>query len=409
MKKIIYQISLILFVIIMALDSVLITNVYAADSMAGINCVTSVEKGKDFTVSLIIPEANAFGIQADINVKFSDGTSETKTIIFMGEYGDKSVTFNAKVAGKTTVTAKNIIITDENTNVLEQGKTKNHELTIIEKNVEKPATPSVNTNNTTINNIVNNITNTSTTQTTPPATTTTNTTTTNNTTNNQTIAEPKFKEVNETVYTTEQCNIRKSYSTSSEKIATVNKGTELIRKGIGDNDWSKVEYKGKEVYIYSKYLTTKAPVEEEVIFKDTNENLYAKQNCNLRKSWSTESDKVGYLLKGDSVVRTGYADNGWSRINYNGQTVYVASRLLVVEKPENEEKNEINNENIIDTNIVENEPVQELTEEQKLNIIKEEVGVLPEVGNNIANVMYLTITILAIVGVIAAICYIKKR
>ena len=51
----------------------------------------------------------------------------------MGEYGDKSVTFNAKVAGKATVTAKNIIITDENTNVLEQGKTKVHSMTVTEK------------------------------------------------------------------------------------------------------------------------------------------------------------------------------------------------------------------------------------------------------------------------------------
>ena len=65
----------------------------------------------------------------------------------------------------------------------------------------------------------------------------------------------------------------------------------------------------------------------------------AKQNCNIRASWSVDSEKVGYLVKGQSVERTGYADNGWSRILYNGKTVYIASRLLSVDKPEEEEKN----------------------------------------------------------------------
>ena len=50
----------------------------------------------------------------------------------------------------------------------------------------------------------------------------------------------------------------------------------------------------------------------------------------------------------------------------------------------------------------------ELTEEEKLNQIKEEIGVLPEVGNNIANVIYIILTILAIIGVLTGVYYIKK-
>lgn len=403
MKKIISQISLILLIMIIGTVSVFVSKVYAADSMAGINCTSTVEKGKDFTVSLIIPETNAFGIQADIEVMYSNGTTETKTIIFMGEYGDKSVTFNAKVAGKATVTAKNIIITDENTNVLEQGKTKVHSMTVTEKKVDPPQTNSGESSGAGNTNTANNTTNNN---------GTTNTAT--NTTTNNEPKEPKFKDVNETVYTTTRCNIRKSYSSSSDKIATVEKNSKLTRKGIGDNGWSKVEYNGKTAYIYTEYLTTTVPEEPEVVFKDTNENLYAKQNCNLRKSWSTDSEKVGYLMKGQAVERTGYADNGWSRIKYNGNIVYVASRLLVVEKPEDEETNTTNTTdtaNTVNNNIVNNEIIEEsteLTEEEKLNQIKEEIGVLPEVGNNIANVIYIILTILAIIGVLTGVYYIKK-
>ena len=42
------------------------------------------------------------------------------------------------------------------------------------------------------------------------------------------------------------------------------------------------------------------------------------------------------------------------------------------------------------------------------NQIKEEIGVLPEVGNNIANVIYIILTILAIIGVLTGVYYIKK-
>ena len=195
----------------------------------------------------------------------------------------------------------------------------------------------------------------------------------------------------------------------------------MTRKGIGDNGWSKCEYNGKTVYVSSQYLTTTSPdgatdedkdeedkkETEEVVFKDTKENLYAKQSCNLRASWSTDSEKVGYLLKGQPVERTGYAENGWSRILYEGKTVYVASRLLVVEKPEEDKvENKVENETVIDSTVI-NENVA-VSQEEMLNIIKEEVGVLPEVGTNAANVAYVVVTMIAMSGVVAGIIYTKK-
>lgn len=74
--------------------------------------------------------------------------------------------------------------------------------------------------------------------------------------------EPKFTSVNQTMYTTGEVNIRKSYSTSSAIIKTVAKGTKVTRTGIGDNGWSKITYNGQTAYISSSLLTKTKPAED---------------------------------------------------------------------------------------------------------------------------------------------------
>lgn len=413
MKKIISQISLILIIMVVGLTSFFITNVCAA-SKAGINCPTSVNEGENFTVTLTLP-GETYAAEADITVKFSDSSTSSGRIVYVNGMSDfpNTISFKANIAGTAQIFAKNIIISDSNNNPIEQGGTNSTTLTIVGKS-------SGNNNQGGGNNSGNTTPSTPTTPEQPSTPSTPSEPSKPSTPDKPTTpSTPKFTDVNETVYTTTRCNLRESYSTNSNKVAIVDAETKLTRKGIGDNGWSKCEYNGKTVYVSSQYLTTTAPETdkdekdekepEEVKFKDTKENLYAKQSCNLRASWSTDSEKVGYLTKGEAVERTGYADNGWSRILYNGKTVYVASRLLVVEKPEEDEpeENTVKNETIEDSTIV-NEEVEKLSEEEMLNIIKEEVGVLPEVGTNVANVAYVIVTFMVLCGLACGIIYIKK-
>lgn len=72
-------------------------------------------------------------------------------------------------------------------------------------------------------------------------------------------AAPTFSNVNETVYATTEVNIRSSYSTSSSKVGSLQKGDSVTRTGIGSNGWSKVTYNGKTAYIMTSYLTTTKP------------------------------------------------------------------------------------------------------------------------------------------------------
>lgn len=75
---------------------------------------------------------------------------------------------------------------------------------------------------------------------------------------------PTFSDVNQTVYATTQVNIRSSYSTSSSRIGSLQKGQSVTRTGIGSNGWSRVSYNGQTGYIDSSYLTTTKPIEPSV-------------------------------------------------------------------------------------------------------------------------------------------------
>ena len=275
MKKLVSQIVLIVMIVMCA--NLFLVYEVKAESVAGLNCPPSVNVGSNFTVALILP-SNAYSAESSVTVKYSDGTTDTKKIVYMNGMNDfpNSVTFNAKVAGNATVTASNIIISDSASNAIENGGSKAGNVNIIGA---APADTSSQPN--------------------------TSSTTSND--NSSTPATVTFKDASETVYTTGKCNVRESYSTNSNILGKLNSGASIKRTGIADNGWSRVEYNGKTAYISSQFLTKEKPADP--IFKQTNDTMYATQNCNLRKSWSTDSEKVGYLEKGQEVTRIGVADN----------------------------------------------------------------------------------------------------
>lgn len=98
------------------------------------------------------------------------------------------------------------------------------------------------------------------------------TTTTTQQTN--TATEPKFTEVNKTMYATGEINLRSSWSTSSQA-TKVAKGTELKVTGTSSNQvngytWYRVSYNGTTKYVASSLLTSTKPTEGA---KSSNANL----------------------------------------------------------------------------------------------------------------------------------------
>lgn len=63
----------------------------------------------------------------------------------------------------------------------------------------------------------------------------------------------------------------------------------------------------------------------------TTETVVATDTVNVRSSDSENADKLGKLEVGTKVTRHESKENGWSRIDYNGQEAYVKSEYLKVD------------------------------------------------------------------------------
>lgn len=158
-----------------------------------------------------------------------------------------------------------------------------------------------------------------------------------------------FTQVNETVTAKDSTNLRNipSQGSDSTVVYTLQNGETLTRTGVSDSGWSRLEYNGQKVYAVSSYLTTdlsmQAPEPEaqegsgsgdglKTRFEDRNEQVTAKIEVNLRTLPSVtnpDAAVTAVLHNGEYVTRTGINEAyGWSRVDYNGQTLYCITSYL---------------------------------------------------------------------------------
>jgi len=160
-------------------------------------------------------------------------------------------------------------------------------------------------------------------------------------------AVEEAEETTEVVYATAGVNVRVAASTSSDIKGVLVIGASVTRTAESDG-WSRVEYNGETCYVKSDYLSSEKPVVETPqqvqteqpaqkpsgpAVTDVDETVYATDGVNIRKSYTTSSDKIGSLAAGSSIRRTGKLDNGWSRVEWSGNVGYINSDYLTTEKP----------------------------------------------------------------------------
>ena len=147
-----------------------------------------------------------------------------------------------------------------------------------------------------------------------------------------------FTEVNETVTAKQETNLRTEPSTLNDSsiAGKLLHGDTAVRTGIGHNGWSRLIYNGQVYYAVSSYLTTdmddtgqQAPPQGPV-YTPVSDTVTAKDETNLRSEPGTgrEDTIVGVLHHGETLTRIGIGDNGWSQLDYNGQTVYAVTSYL---------------------------------------------------------------------------------
>lgn len=155
-----------------------------------------------------------------------------------------------------------------------------------------------------------------------------------------------FTEINETVTAKEKTNLRDipSQDADSKVITTLSNGETATRTGISDSGWSRIVYNGTTCYAVSNYLTTDLnakPSSEEgagsgdglkTKFTSVNDSVTAKIEVNLRALPSVtnpDATVIAVLHNGEVATRTGINEEyGWSRVEFNGQTLYCISSYL---------------------------------------------------------------------------------
>lgn len=167
----------------------------------------------------------------------------------------------------------------------------------------------------------------------------------------------KFSDVNETVTAKQSTNLRNipSQGQDATVVATLSNGETATRTGVSNSGWSRVSYNGQTLYAVSSYLTTdlgySAPASNtntnasstaadgsasgdglKTKFTACSDIVTAKIEVNLRTLPSVtnpDAAVVAVLKNGETVTRTGInTDYGWSRVDYNGQTLYCVSSYL---------------------------------------------------------------------------------
>ena len=135
-----------------------------------------------------------------------------------------------------------------------------------------------------------------------------------------------IKEVN-----TDGLNVRTGPSTSYSSIGKLNKGTkvQVISESAG---WSKINYNNKIAYVSSGYLKTVSTNTSDTKPEDSTEQykeikVVNTNGLNVRKGPSTSYSSIGKLNKGSNVEVISESA-GWSKINYNNITAYVATMYL---------------------------------------------------------------------------------
>ena len=158
----------------------------------------------------------------------------------------------------------------------------------------------------------------------------------------------KFTETNETVTAKDETNLRDrpSQDADSQIIYTLKNGETAQRIAVSESGWSKLLFGGQTCYAVSSYLTTDLnhtpgtsssqmpDADGDGIitdFEPTDQMVTAKELVNLRSLPSVEREDskiLGQLKKYDLARRVGISSNGWSKLEYNGQTCYAVSSYL---------------------------------------------------------------------------------
>lgn len=139
----------------------------------------------------------------------------------------------------------------------------------------------------------------------------------------------RITKVDQTLYAAADVNVRAQNNVSSAVLGGIAAGASMREIGYTDDGWIQISYNGAAAYVSGDYVSTVKPV----IIKAMSGDMYATRQVNVRESYSTDSQIAGTLSAGEAVSTTGFTDNGWIQVSYNGKKAYVYADYLSWDAP----------------------------------------------------------------------------
>ncbi len=134
-----------------------------------------------------------------------------------------------------------------------------------------------------------------------------------------TEAVVEITEKKATVYATDDLNVRAQNNVSATVLGGIAAGSEITQLGYTSDGWIQISYQGAIAYVSADFVSEKKPV----IVKSMSGIMYATTEVYVRSAAGTDGAILGSLSTGNTVTVSGYTNNNWIRITYNGQTGYV--------------------------------------------------------------------------------------
>ncbi len=139
----------------------------------------------------------------------------------------------------------------------------------------------------------------------------------------------QITKVEQTLYATSDLNVRAQNSVTAAILGGIAAGDAMQETGYTSDGWIQISYNGAVAYVSGDYVSTTKPV----IVSAMSGTMYAVAQVNVRASYTTEGAVLGVLSVGEAVSTTGYTNNDWIQISYNGQTAYVYESYLSWDAP----------------------------------------------------------------------------
>ena len=143
-------------------------------------------------------------------------------------------------------------------------------------------------------------------------------------------AAADIQQTNDTVYALDTVNIRADANETSNILGSATIGASFTRTGT-TGDWSQIQYNGATAYIKTQYLTTDASQTSKSSQTNTvasGETIRLSDTINVRSSMGEDADRLGVAYSGEKVTIVESYAEGWSKVEWNGQTGYVKTDLL---------------------------------------------------------------------------------